>query len=64
MINAGPEPRRFRVQEGEAGDWVRIVDTGRPGPEDIAASGEEVPLESLEVDLGGRSVVVLSRRVI
>ena len=36
MINAYWEPLRFHVQEGEAREWHRVVDTSRPSPEDIA----------------------------
>ena len=62
MINAHHEPRSFRVQEGDASDWFRVVDTSRPSPEDIAASGEEQPAGSLDQAVAARSVIVLSRR--
>ena len=63
MINAGPEDLTFAVQQGEAADWRRVVDTARPSPEDILADDEAEPLESLSCAVRARSVVVLLRRV-
>jgi isoamylase len=61
MINAHHEPLRFRVQEGTAGDWSRVVDTSLPSPEDVVDDGNERQLASLEYEVAGRSVVVLVR---
>ncbi len=61
MINAGEQPLRFHVQEGEASDWLRIVDTALPSPQDIALPGEEQSLASLDYEVKARSVAVLAR---
>jgi glycogen operon protein len=61
MINAASEARTFHVQEGEPTDWVRVIDTNLPSPQDIADPGEQVPLGSLDYEVSGRSVVVLTR---
>jgi len=62
MINAHREARLFHIQEGEPTDWLRVIDTGLSSPQDIADPLEQVPLASLDYELGGRSVVVLARR--
>lgn len=62
MINGWWEPLTFAVQEGEASEWRRVVDTDRPSPEDIAAPGEERPLTTLDYTVAPRSVVVLVRK--
>ncbi len=61
MINAHHEPLRFRIQEGQPGDWLRLVDTSLVSPQDIADPGKEPSLTSLDYDVGPRSVVVLRR---
>jgi len=61
MINAHPEPRPFHIQEGKPTDWLRVIDTGLPSPQDVAGPSKQVPLASLEYEVGGRSVVVLTR---
>jgi isoamylase len=61
MINAYWEELTFTVQEGEAGQWLRVVDTSLASPADIAGPGGEAPLTSLEYRVGARSVVVLRR---
>ncbi len=62
MINAHDWPLRFHVQEGSAKDWLRVVDTSLPTPEDIAEPGNECPIVSLDYEAGPRSMVVLARR--
>jgi len=59
MINAYWEPLRFVVQEGTSEDWVRIVDTNLPSPEDLSECG--VPLQQLTYRLAPRSLAVLLR---
>lgn len=59
MINVDWEPLHFHVQEGEAHEWRRVVDTSRPSPEDIAEPGRETPLSSLDYEVASRSIVVL-----
>jgi glycogen operon protein len=59
MINAGPDPLVFGVQEGAARDWRRVVDTALPSPSDIVPDAEAVPLTSLEYLVQPRSIAVL-----
>jgi glycogen operon protein len=61
MVNGGPEDLTFTVQVGEAAEWRRVVDTGRPSPEDIAPEDEARVLHSRAHVVGARSVVVLLR---
>jgi glycogen operon protein len=62
MVHAHGQPLTFRIQEGSAGDWHRVVDTSLPSPHDIADPGKERSLDSLDYEVGPRSVVVLARR--
>lgn len=62
MINADHRPLRFRIQEGAAEDWLRVMDTSLPSPEDAAEPGREAPLGSLVYEVAARSVVVLTRK--
>lgn len=59
MINAYWEELEFRIQEGTPQDWVRIVDTGLPTPEDFSEPG--VPFQQLTYQVDPRSIVVLVR---
>ena len=59
MINAYWEALQFRVQEGALQDWVRIVDTSLPSPDDFAELG--VPLKHATYQVAPRSIVVLVR---
>ena len=61
MINAWTEPLEFTVQEGEPGEWRRVIDTSLASPDDIAEDldGEVVGRRTCRVD--SRSVVVLVR---
>lgn len=61
MVNAGVEDVRFTVQGRGAGEWQRVVDTGRPTPEDIAEPGAGWPVEWADYLVASRSVVVLRR---
>ena len=63
LINADYRPMHFEIQERLAGDWLRVVDTGLPSPDDAVEPGWEVPVPGLGYDVGPRSVVVLSRKV-
>ncbi len=62
MINAHEKGLRFHIQEGEASDWLRVVDTSLASPHDIAEAGAGRPVSSLDYEAGPRSVVVLTRR--
>jgi glycogen operon protein len=62
MINAHWEDRTFAVQEGRPAEWRRVVDTGRPSPDDVVEPGAGIPLRQREVAVAARSIVVLERR--
>ena len=59
IINAYWKKLEFQVQEGTAQEWVRIVDTALPSPDDFSDHGE--PLHALHYSVASRSVVVLLR---
>ena len=61
MINAYCEDLNFRIQEGEAKDWMRIADTSKPSPLDLLEVGSEEHLASLDYKVKARSVVVMLR---
>jgi len=61
MINAYGEDLLFTIQDGEAGDWRRVVDTSRPSPEDILEAHQEAPLSVLQYLVKARSIVLLRR---
>jgi isoamylase len=60
MINAYWEELAFRIQEGAAKEWRRIVDTGLPSPADFSDYG--LPLQQARYLVAPRSVVVLLRK--
>ncbi len=62
MINAYWEDLIFNIQEGKAGDWQCVADTGMPSPSDFFEAGQERTLTSLTYEVKARSVVVLLRR--
>ena len=59
MINAYWEELQFRILEGAPQDWVRIVDTSLPSPDDFAELG--VPLKHATYQVAPRSIVVFVR---
>jgi glycogen operon protein len=61
MINGHWEDRSFKVEEGQASEWRRVVDTGQPSPKDIVEPGNESKFESANYTVRARSVVVLRR---
>jgi glycogen operon protein len=61
MINAFWHDLTFTIQEGQPGDWLRVVDTGLASPDDFREPGNEVVLSSLEYRVRARSVVILRR---
>ena len=61
MINAFWEDLNFRIQEGDANDWMRIADTSKPSPLDLMEIGTEESIASLDYKVNARSVVVLLR---
>jgi glycogen operon protein len=62
MISAYHEPLTFAIQEGQPGDWLRVVDTARESPDDILEPGRECRVESETYRVAPRSVVVLIAR--
>jgi isoamylase len=63
MINAYWEDMNFKIQEGRAGDWRCVSDTGMPSPADFFEAGQEKALTSLNHQVKARSTVVLLRVV-
>jgi glycogen operon protein len=59
MINAYWQELQFQIQEGTPQDWLRIVDTALPSPEDFSEPG--LPLQQLTYRVSPRSIVVLVR---
>ncbi len=59
MINAYWQELQFQIQEGAPQDWVRIVDTALPSPDDFSESS--LPLHQSQYQVGPRSIVVLVR---
>ena len=62
MINAFWQELTFHVEEGQANEWRRVVDTSFPSPSDFCEPGREQPLQSLSYKVGPRSTVVLIRK--
>jgi len=59
MINAYWQVLQFQIQEGTPRDWVRIVDTGLPSPDDFSEPG--LPIQQSTYQVSPRSIVVLVR---
>ena len=57
MINAYWQELPFQIQEGTPQDWLRIVDTALPSPEDFSEPG--VPLEQPAYPVAPRALVAL-----
>ena len=61
MINAYWQDLSFDIQEGTAGEWRRVVDTGLESPFDFLEPNKDSPLQSLRYQVAGRAVVILIR---
>ena len=61
MINAYWQPLTFQIQEGRAGEWRRVIDTGLASPLDIADPGTESVVASDRYEVPARAIVVLVR---
>ncbi|MDQ3707085.1 MAG: isoamylase [Chloroflexota bacterium] len=61
MINTYWQDLVFTVQEGQAAEWRRIVDTGLQSPQDFLEPDQVAPLQDLNYPVKARSIVVLSR---
>jgi glycogen operon protein len=59
MINAYWQALQFQIQESAPQDWVRIVDTDLPSPDDFSECG--LPLQRSIYQVAPRSTVVLVR---
>jgi isoamylase len=59
MINAYWQELQFQIQEGAPQDWVRIVDTALPSPDDFSEFG--LPISQSTYQVAPRSIVVLVR---
>jgi len=59
MINAYWRELQFQIQEGAPQDWIRIVDTGLPSPDDFKE--HSLPLRQSMYQVAPRSIVVLVR---
>jgi isoamylase len=59
MINAYWEELQFQIQEGRPQDWLRIVDTDLPSPDDFTKQG--LALQQSIYQVAPRSTVVLVR---
>ena len=61
IINAFWEDLTFVVQEGQAKDWLRLVDTSLPSPADFCDPQTAETLPSLSYRVKARSVVILAK---
>lgn len=61
MVNAWTQPLVFTVQEGSPEEWLRVIDTAQPSPQDIAQPGDETRLAAALVLVNAHSLVVLRR---
>jgi isoamylase len=59
LMNMYWEPLEFEVPALAGRAWHRVVDTARPSLDDIAAPGDEPPLNAGTCAVAGRSIVVL-----
>ena len=60
MMNFYTQDLTFQIQEGQAGDWHRVVDTSLASPNDILEAGQTVPVPGLSYPVKAQSVVVLT----
>lgn len=61
LANMHEHALAFEIQEGRAGDWARVIDTGLASPDDIRDPGAEKPLDGLRYRAGPHCVVVFRR---
>jgi pullulanase/glycogen debranching enzyme len=63
IVNAWEHSLRFAIPRAEAGlHWYRAIDTSQPPTQDIADPGMEQRLGGYDVEVAGRTVVVLVER--
>jgi isoamylase len=61
MINSQGKDLEFTLQDGEAREWLRVVDTSLSSPLDIMEPGRESALGDLNYRVKARSVVAFIR---
>lgn len=61
MVNAAPESVQFGIHEGGSDEWVRVVDTALPSPQDILVPELSISVRSHFYIVQGHSTVVLIR---
>ncbi|HLF77408.1 MAG TPA: isoamylase [Dehalococcoidia bacterium] len=59
MINSYWQKLIFKVQATAPTQWLRVVDTARPSPQDVLERGQEELMTDQHYEVGPRSVVVL-----
>ncbi len=59
MINGWWQDLTFNIQEGQSGGWRRIIDTGKPSPDDFSVDGDQRISRTCQYLVKARSVVVL-----
>lgn len=62
MVNMYWEPLSFEVPQISERAWYTAIDTSLPSPQDIHAPGNEVLVNSHQIEVKGRSIVVLISR--
>jgi len=62
MINGSTGDLEFELQEGEAREWQRVIDTSLPSPLDIREPGREDEIPDRVYCVRKRSIVLLLRR--
>lgn len=60
-INSYREGVDFDVQDGEPGEWRRVVDTGGENASDFLEGDEALPLKSPRYRVAARSAVMLTQ---
>lgn len=61
MVNASSQALTFTLQDGEARDWKRVIDTSLESPDDFCETGRETPLTEQTYGLSPRSMTVFLR---
>jgi isoamylase len=59
IFNMEDQALAFEVPPMDGRGWHRLVDTGRPSPDDFMETGQEVAITEATVQVSGRSVVIL-----
>ena len=60
LINFYTQDLTFQIQEGQEGDWRRVVDTSLASPDDFRELGQETVVAGLSYTVKAQSVVVLT----